>query len=170
MSKNKKNKKNKTKAEKVWLDMSEPGCSCGTCPPADEDAQAFAIVAESKMFTGDGILAVRFRPDPDEDEYPEYPVITIEMSTNEDPVRSARATSAMIDQFDQFAVKAVSDAIEKELISDIEEIPKAVERLVEAVLAGDVADIPGDTKADRKAFVSEAMEVLDVLRADFRSR
>ena len=119
---------------------------------------------------GDGILAVRFRPDPDEDEYPEYPVITIEMSTNEDPVRSARVTSAMIDQFDQFAVKAVSEAVEKELISDIEEIPKAVNRLVEAVLAGEVEDMPGDTKADRKAFVSEAMEILDELRADFRSR
>ena len=165
----KKNKNKKTKAEKVWLDMSDLECSCGTCSPADEDAQAFAIVAESKM-VGDGILAVRFRPDPDEDEYPEYPVITIEMSTNEDPVRSARVTSAMIDQFDQFAVKAVSEAVEKELISDIEEIPKAVNRLVEAVLAGEVEDMPGDTKADRKAFVSEAMEILDELRADFRSR
>ena len=162
-------KKNKNKAEKVWLDMSDLECSCGTCPPADEDAQAFAIVAESKVFD-DGILAVRFRPDRDEDEYPEYPVITIEMSTNEDPVRSARVTSAMIDQFDQFAVKAVSEAIEKELISDLEEIPKAVERLIEAVLAGDVKDIPGDTKADRKAFVSEAMEVLDELRTDFQAR
>lgn len=174
MSKTEKTEKTETeKTETIWLDISQPECDCGTCPTDDnhENSRAFAIVAESKMFHNDGILATRFRPDPSEPNYPEYPVITVEMSTGEDPALSARVTAAMIGQFDQFAKPSITAAIEAQLATNIEDkLPEVLERLVASVLAGDAEGLPGDTKADRKAFVSEAMEVLDELRDDFLTR